>query len=77
MLFRSLFGFYLNFLQKMTKQVSKNTQNKGYPLSRIRFLDYSEDKKLMQFQYPKDLNLHRNQTFLLIIFARYLSTTVV
>ena len=47
MLFRSLFGFYLKFFQKITKQVSKNTQNKGDPLSLIRFLDSSKDKKLM------------------------------
>ncbi len=45
MLFRSLFGFYLKFFQKITKQVSKNTQNKGDPLSLIRFLDSSKDKK--------------------------------
>ena len=44
MLFRSLFGFYLKFFQKMTKQVSQNTQNKGYPLSRNRFLNYSKEK---------------------------------
>ncbi|ANU65843.1 hypothetical protein A4V04_05035 [Burkholderiales bacterium YL45] len=53
MLFRSLFGFYLKFFQKITKQVSKNTQNKGDPLSLIRFLDSSKDKKLMYFSIRK------------------------